>query len=39
MTTTPFAATLRDKENYVDLTGLAKMATMRQLLELAAKDT
>jgi hypothetical protein len=25
MTTTPFAATLRDKENYVDLTGLAKV--------------
>ena len=24
MTTTPFAATLRDKENYVDLTGLAR---------------
>jgi hypothetical protein len=24
MTTTPFAATLRDKQNYVDLTGLAK---------------
>src|SRR5690349_2289242 len=23
MTTTPFAATLRDKENYIDLTGLA----------------
>lgn len=25
MTTTPFAATLRDKSNYVDLTGLAKV--------------
>ncbi len=25
MTTTPFAATLRDKEHYVDLTGLAKV--------------
>src|SRR3977135_2580660 len=25
MTTTPFAATLRDKENYVDLTGMAKV--------------
>jgi hypothetical protein len=25
MTTTPFAATLRDKANYVDLTGLAKV--------------
>jgi len=25
MTTTPFAATLRDKDNYVDLTGLAKV--------------
>jgi len=25
MTTTPFAATLRDKESYVDLTGLAKV--------------
>ena len=25
MTTTPFAATLRDRENYVDLTGLAKV--------------
>jgi hypothetical protein len=25
MTTTPFAATLRDKNNYVDLTGLAKI--------------
>jgi hypothetical protein len=25
MTTTPFAATLRDKENYVNLTGLAKV--------------
>src|SRR5204862_2262673 len=25
MTTTPFAATLRDKENYVDLTGTAKV--------------
>src|SRR5258708_5794598 len=25
MCTTPFAATLRDKENYVDLTGLAKV--------------
>jgi hypothetical protein len=25
MTTTPFAATMRDKENYVDLTGLAKV--------------
>jgi hypothetical protein len=24
---------------FPDLTGLAKMATMRQLLELAAKDT
>lgn len=25
MTTTPFAATVRDKENYVDLTGMAKV--------------
>jgi hypothetical protein len=25
MTTTPFAAALRDKENYVDLTGLARI--------------
>ena len=25
MTTTPFAATLRDKENFVDLTGMAKV--------------
>jgi hypothetical protein len=25
MTTTPFAATLRDRENYVDLTGLARV--------------